>query len=272
MERNRRKISKKSEIFRKRKIRRQRRIIFRSIIMLSIVFIIGALAYTINSKYNLEEKNISEEEQLEGFIVTIDAGHGDWDSGAVGANGVLEKDVNLGVTLKLGKILEEIEGISVVYTRKNDTLTDWPFDERENLMKRVEISNKYNSDVFLSIHCNSGLDHGYCGVETWYDPNDTGSSELAKLIQEKLVAIGYATDRGLKESEGEQALRVISYNNAAAVLLELGFITNSADEAYLASEGGQATIAQAIAEAVVEYKELTEVVEEDLTEESDVIE
>lgn len=81
------------------------------------------------------------------FTVVIDAGHGGKDHGAVGAK-TKEKDVNLGVALKLGEMIEkEMKDVNVVYTRKKDHFV--------TLQGRADIANKARGDLFISIHTNS---------------------------------------------------------------------------------------------------------------------
>lgn len=80
------------------------------------------------------------------FTVVIDAGHGGVDVGARGNNAV-EKDVNLDVALKLGKMLDKAGNVKVVYTRTDDSFVD--------LQKRAAIANEIKADLFISLHCNS---------------------------------------------------------------------------------------------------------------------
>lgn len=81
------------------------------------------------------------------FVVVIDPGHGGHDAGAVGRK-AKEKDINLGVALKLGKMISDnVEGVKVVYTRKSDTYL--------TLQQRADLANKANGDLFISIHTNS---------------------------------------------------------------------------------------------------------------------
>lgn len=186
------------------------------------------------------------------FTVTIDPGHGSHDEGTKSASGVKEKDINLKVALKLGKMLEK-EGMNVVYTRKSDNLS-WSGDEIKDLKERVNISNRAKSDVFISIHCNGGEDETYNGIETWCRYPNTDGEKLAELVQTKLAALNYSPGRGIKyESDGE--LAVLKNNNAAAILVEMGFLTNSDDLEYMKSSIGQENIAAAIADSVIEYKQ-----------------
>ena len=81
------------------------------------------------------------------FVVVIDAGHGGHDSGAVGKRGK-EKNINLNVALKVGKLIEQnCKGVKVIYTRKKDVFV--------TLDGRARIANNAKADLFISIHTNS---------------------------------------------------------------------------------------------------------------------
>lgn len=186
------------------------------------------------------------------FTVCLDAGHGDWDVGAIGSSGSYEKDIVLSITLLIGEYLA-MEGIDVVYTRTNDSLT-WTDISTENLYERVDISTSNNSDLFISLHCNSSEYYEYNGIETWYASQNPESKTLATLIQDELSAIEYTTDRGIKEDSIFEPLAVLNNNPATAVLVELGFISNWSDEYFLLSPSGQVQCAQAIANGIISYK------------------
>ncbi|MCM1152786.1 MAG: N-acetylmuramoyl-L-alanine amidase [Muribaculum sp.] len=81
------------------------------------------------------------------FVIAIDAGHGGHDTGACD-NGAREKDINLGVSLKLGEMIEKnMKDVKVIYTRSNDTF--------KSLQERADIANKGKADLFVSVHTNS---------------------------------------------------------------------------------------------------------------------
>lgn len=188
------------------------------------------------------------------FTVVIDAGHGDWDVGAIGLTNSYEKDIVLDIALKLGPLLES-QNINVVYTRTNDTLS-WSDNSTENLYERVNISNENNADLFISIHCNSSYESSYYnGVETWYNIDDEESYLFASLIQNELSALEYTSDRGIKYYDKIEPLVVLEHNTAPSALIELGFISNLSDEAFLTSEKGQSLSAEAIYNAILAYKD-----------------
>ena len=90
--------------------------------------------------------------------IVIDAGHGGADPGALGKR-VKEKDINLSVALKLGKLItDNYNDVKVIYTRKSDVAVD--------LYKRARIANDNHADLFISIHCNASENKAANGVET----------------------------------------------------------------------------------------------------------
>ena len=104
--------------------------------------------------------------------IVIDAGHGGHDTGTIGPNGLLEKDVVLDVAKRLGRLLESRLGAEVVYTRHNDTFIP--------LETRTAIANRERADLFISIHANSSHDSDARGVETYY-LNFTSSPEALEV-------------------------------------------------------------------------------------------
>lgn len=235
-----------------------------SIFLISIISLIFILTKTSNSKIEIASisnndkpmstSRISTLNADDTFTVVIDAGHGDWDVGAIGLNGSYEKDIVLDVALKLGKLLES-EDINVVYTRTSDTLF-WSDDSVENLYERVSISNENNADVFVSIHCNTAEESSYYnGVETWYNIDDDEGSVLASLIQDELSALDYTSDRGTKYYDKTESLVVLENTIAPSALVELGFLSNFSDEAFLTSEKGQSLSAKAIYNAILTYRD-----------------
>jgi N-acetylmuramoyl-L-alanine amidase len=92
--------------------------------------------------------------------IVVDAGHGGHDTGTVGPNGLMEKDLVLDVAQRLGKALQAKMGAEVVYTREDDTFIP--------LETRTAIANQQQADLFISIHANSSPDVNARGVETYY--------------------------------------------------------------------------------------------------------
>ncbi|MEC4049029.1 N-acetylmuramoyl-L-alanine amidase [Flavobacterium sp. SUN046] len=225
------------------------------------------------------------------FKVTLDAGHGDHDFGAV-YNGHIEKNIALAIVLKVGRILERNPNIEVIYTRKTDVFID--------LIERANIANRADANIFVSIHCNANKNTVADGTETYvmgmsknasnleaakkensvitlekdykqkyegFNPNKPetmlgmtimqeefleNSIELAGKIQDRFVK-----DLGKKSRGGgvkQAPYMVLHKAYMPRVLIETGFISNPTEGARLDSEEGQQEIATAIAEAITSYK------------------
>ncbi|MBV7272720.1 N-acetylmuramoyl-L-alanine amidase [Clostridiaceae bacterium UIB06] len=182
-------------------------------------------------------------------VICIDPGHGlGSDTGATGINNLQEDDVTLAVGLKAGKILEN-HGVKVVYTRTED-MRSTPMDVTSSLQRRCDISNNANAKYFVSIHNNSADAESASGTETWDNPGNEESSNLAQNVQNSIVQEVGMYDRGLKDGYG-RGLYVIKNTDAPAILIELGFLSNNGDNAKLASDEYQQKFAQAIADGIL---------------------
>lgn len=199
---------------------------------------------------------------LAGKTVVIDPGHGGEEMGAVGPAGTLEKHVNLAVALRL-KALLEAAGARVIMTRTADTRVLAPEQaaavpsevERTqlDLGARVALAAESGADLFLSIHANGGPPSEGGTEVYWAVPNlnAANSRKLAELAQEELLGALHLADRGVRQ----RPFNVIRLTDAPAALVELGFMTNAAEERLLNSQAGQEAAAQALLRAVRRYFE-----------------
>jgi N-acetylmuramoyl-L-alanine amidase len=224
------------------------------------------------------------------FKVTLDAGHGAHDFGAV-YSGRVEKNINLALVLKVGKLLEKNPKIDVIYTRKTDVFID--------LIERANIANRADANIFVSIHCNANKNTAASGTETYvmgmsklasnldaakkensvitlekdykqkyegFDPNSPETMLGMTIMQEEYldnsislaskVEDGFA-DLGKEIRHGgvkQAPFMVLHKAYMPRVLIETGFISNPTEGSLLDSEEGQNEIAQAIANAIVSYK------------------
>lgn len=182
--------------------------------------------------------------------VTIDAGHGGLDPGAIGYEGLKEADVTLAVALKTGKILQD-NGVNVVYTRTSNDVS-WPTGTSDAVVKdlqtRCDISNTAKANYFVAIHCNSA-DASAKGTETYYYSTSVAGKVLAQNVQSSLVGSINSVDRGIKTADWY--VIVPDHINAPSILTEIGFVTNPDEAALLESDSYQQKVAQGIANGIL---------------------
>lgn len=169
--------------------------------------------------------------------VVLDAGHGGTDAGAIGG-GVKEKDITLDVTKRVETLLKQ-KGYQVVMTRSNDTYV--------SLQDRVEISENNCPDIFVSIHVNSSVKPEITGVETHYYHQE--SVALAQTVHSSFASAVKSPNRGLFKSK----FYVINHTTSPAILVEIGFISNSAERCELVGEKRKQATAKAIADGIQNY-------------------
>ncbi|MDI3298992.1 MAG: N-acetylmuramoyl-L-alanine amidase [Bacillota bacterium] len=194
---------------------------------------------------------------LTGRLILIDPGHGGADPGSVGSNGVLEKDVVLGVSLALAQDLRSA-GATVVLTRQDDRdLSGLPPQHprryRTDLYQRATIIEALRPDLFLSVHANAYPDRSARGAQTFYRPDPTGQNRrLAGDIQRELVAAAGLVDRGISSD-----IRQLVLNRATmpAATVEIGFLSNPEEERRLEDAAFQKRIAWGIFLGVVRFLE-----------------
>ncbi|MBR1619099.1 N-acetylmuramoyl-L-alanine amidase [bacterium] len=169
--------------------------------------------------------------------VVIDAGHGGTDYGAI-RNGINEKDITLDISKRVQAGLEK-KGYNVAMTRTDDTYV--------SLQDRVEFSEIFNPDIFVSIHVNSSNSESPSGIETHYYKDN--SLKLAKHIHASMLNNINSKDRGLFKSK----FYVINHTTAPAILVEIGFISNPNERAQLVTESRKNATAKAIIEGIDGY-------------------
>jgi N-acetylmuramoyl-L-alanine amidase len=214
--------------------------------------------------------------------IVIDPGHGGYDTGTIGSNGLLEKDLVLDVSKRLGKLLEARLGAEVVFTRRDDTFIP--------LETRTVIANQEQADLFVSVHANSSHDPGARGVETYY-LNFTSSPEALEVaarenaaseqdihelqdlvkkialkekidesrefasdVQESLHSGLAAKTSGVRDRGVKKAPFVVLIGaNMPSILAEISFISNPGDEKRLKSPEYRQRIAESLYHGISRY-------------------
>lgn len=172
-------------------------------------------------------------------VVIIDPGHGGKDPGAVGIAGTQEKDIILPIAKKLGEILQQ-NGVQVVLTRNSDYFV--------SLQGRVDMAERANADVFVSIHANSaGANRpDVSGLETYY--YDSGSG-LARIVHNSILQSVNVRDRGVRKAR----FYVLRKSSMPSILVETGYMTGREDMAKLRNTQYQNRMADGIARGILQY-------------------
>ena len=186
---------------------------------------------------------------LKGKIIAIDAGHGGGDPGAIGVTGTAEKEINLILAKKM-KILLEKKGAMVVMTRTDDSV--YSDIKKEELDHRAALVQKKDAELFLSIQCNAVPNPSLHGAQTFYYPGSENGEILAKCIQSRFVKTLKNTDR---EALTLSSAYIMSKLEIPAIMVEVGFLSNTEEEALLNDDAYREKIVAAIYGGIVDYYE-----------------
>lgn len=193
--------------------------------------------------FKLNDLPISQNENLEGFTITVDAGHGGSEKGALGCLGDKEKDINLKIAQELKNILC-LMGANVVMTRECDA--------NVSLDDRVKLAKDNCSEIFISIHLNSIPDiqmniHKNKGTSVYY--YNKHSHELAQILENNLTKTLNTRNDGVREA----SFAVIRPSDYIGVLIETAYMTNPYDTLIYTAEDFAEKTAKSIAESILEF-------------------
>lgn len=197
--------------------------------------------------------------RFEGTVLVIDAGHGGEDGGAVSPAGNVESKVNLSVARKMDGILG-LFGVDVVMLRTEDVSLH---DSDAATLRQKKVSDLHNrvaaieatpNATLVSIHQNSyGGSAKYHGAQVFY-ANAASSLPFAQVTQETLrLALDHGNMR--KAAKIPDTVYLMKHVTCRAILVECGFLTNSAEDALLQTSGYQTKVAAALAGAYLRYAE-----------------
>jgi N-acetylmuramoyl-L-alanine amidase len=173
------------------------------------------------------------------MLVVLDPGHGGRDPGAIGPTGLREKDVNLKIALYASQWLRN-SNVDVLMTRTEDVDV--------SLADRCAIANRAGADCFVSVHCNAFQDPNVRGTEVYYYYGSQRGRRLAESLLKEVVALGFR-NRGVKEA----GFYVLKNTAMPAALVEVAFISNPNEEAWLANPTNQEITGKAIAKGICNY-------------------
>ena len=186
---------------------------------------------------------------LSGKIITLDAGHGGSDPGAIGSDGTKEKNITLAITKAVKELLEK-KVAKVYMTRTTDVDVYGPnASDADELQARVNVGEKYNSDLFVSLHINSSVNKNVGGFSTYYYPKTSNDLRIAKSIQDQLTANFGVDDLGVRQAN----FYVIKRISMPATLVEMCFISNEKELVLMKGKWFQNKTARLIAAGIEKY-------------------
>lgn len=194
--------------------------------------------------------------------IVVDAGHGGEDGGAVGVNGLVEKDINLAIALALAENLKA-NNFQVILVRDGDysvgdqSLSTVAERKRSDTKNRVRLVEETGECLLVSIHQNQFSQSQYNGAQMFYSPNNPESAQLAECIRESVVS-SLQPDNTRQNKEAGEEIYLLTHCQVPAVLVECGFLSNPEEATLLSQEAYQQDMAAAIYNGIVSFLEQRE--------------
>ena len=181
--------------------------------------------------------------------ITLDAGHGGSDPGAIGAKGSREKDITLIITKKVEELLKQ-KGANVSMTREKDVdVHGLNSTDAQELQARVDIAEKNEADLFISLHINASVNKNVGGFSSYYYPKTNHDARIAQAIQKRMTSSFGLDDLGIRQAN----FYVNKRSSMPSSLVEMAFISNAKEEKLLNSNWFRTKLAKAIADGIEDY-------------------
>ena len=222
--------------------------------LLGILMIITAAALVNNYKKQAVSLVDSQVETRTNYCVVLDAGHGGEDSGKVGINHALEKDINLKIVLLLKKELEK-EKIQVVLTREEDTglyKKEANNKKIEDLSNRCNIIEQTNPNLAVSIHQNSYHEESIHGPQVFYYKTSEKGKLAAQFIQESFNDL-IGKEKNTRKIKSNESYYLLLHTKAPIVICECGFLSNPEEANLLITQEYTEKIAKCVANGIIKY-------------------
>ena len=190
------------------------------------------------------------------ITIVLDAGHGGEDGGCEG-NGLVEKELNLDITLRLASLLRK-QGVNVVLTRETDELlydknSDYEGKKKyQDVRRRLEIAQNQENPVLVSIHMNFFAQTQYSGLQVWYSKTDARSRLLANLVQSN-VKYNLQPNNKRNIKEATSSIFLLDKATFPAILIECGFLSNTDEARALSDENYRQKLVEIIFNSIMTY-------------------
>jgi N-acetylmuramoyl-L-alanine amidase len=219
--------------------------------LLCLMFGVTLYPYAVAAKERLTVQAMSW--AVASKVIVVDPGHGGIDSGAVGRNGILEKNINLEIARRLVALFRQA-GATALLTRDGDyELTDREnkpgFSNRDELQARLDLADQNNANLYLSIHLNSYPSPDCEGAQVFYHPGSVDSHRLASLIQQEMIN---RLGDHYRWAQAEDFF-VLRNSKRPAVVVEAGFLSHPREGALLTDPAYQDKIAWCVYAGVVQF-------------------
>lgn len=192
------------------------------------------------------------------ITVIVDPGHGGEDGGTSGADGTLEKDINLSIAKKLKPMLV-LMGYNTVMTRQDEnmicdpTLPTLRERKRDDIRKRLALTEQYENSILLSVHQNYYHATQYSGTQVFYDVDHPANQQLAMCIQRSVIEQLQPDNTRTVKTCGSE-IYLLHHCEIPAVMVECGFMSNLKELSLLKDENYQSEMAFAIACGLYSYE------------------
>lgn len=218
-------------------------------LLMSILVLICACVLARKSSVYVTGRKVAEQKGC----VVVDVGHGGFDSGKIGINGELEKNINLQIALKLKKALEE-DGIQVVMTREDDQgLYDEDASNKkvQDLQRRCDLINDEKPTLTVSIHQNSYTSPEIKGAQVFYYATSVESKKFAEIMQASLVK--NVDPDNHRKAKSNDTYYILKKTSSPIIIVECGFLSNPDEAKKLSDEAYQQKVSEAIRIGIREY-------------------
>lgn len=232
--------------------RNVRELLFLFVLVTGCIFIAVFLA--------IQVKNVIQSSKVvdglqDGTVLLIDPGHGGKDGGASASDGTVEKDINLAISLPLADMLRFL-GYEVELTRDYDCMTCDPDLKSMREQKVSDIKNRLKmydrSRLTISIHQNFFPQSQYYGTQIWYSSKSDESKMIAASVRQSVLDLLQPENkREIKKATSD--IYLLSKTTAPAIIVECGFLSNSAELSKLKDDNYKQKMAYAIACGIIAY-------------------
>lgn len=222
-----------------------------SSVVVTVLLLVAMLYVGREAAVYVTGSNLSIQEEKK--CVVIDAGHGGDDPGKVGINGANEKDVNLQIA-GMVKLFLEANDVEVVMTRESDEgLYDAGASNKkvQDMKRRIKLIDEASPALTVSIHQNSYPEEYVHGAQVFYYTGSTQGQQLAESIQAQLVK--KVDSENKRQVKANDSYYLLKKTDVPIVIVECGFLSNSAEAEKLCTQEYQIRVAWAIHMGIMQY-------------------